>query len=193
MGILGGAGGTGVRIATASVRTGFAMTGRVLQGVRWGGPSGKSAKRCQWQRKRAGFEEVPRLAATTVAGNRLARRWATVRPYGGYKGCNGRATARVAPTKGLQGVRYKIGGRGRTPPLRKGCMGCNGRATARVAPTEGYKGCGKRADVGIGPYGVFTDRISWGGLLRCIRGAFCSARRYYGPPGPRFGPGRDRR
>ena len=27
------------------------------------------------------------------------------------------------------------------------------RATARVAPTEGYKGCGRRADVGIGPYG----------------------------------------
>ena len=27
-------------------------------------------------------------------------------PYGGYKGCNGRATARVAPTKGLQGVRW---------------------------------------------------------------------------------------
>ena len=48
------------------------------------GRAGKSAKRCQWQRKRAGFEEVPRLAATTVAGNRLARRWAREpRPYGG--------------------------------------------------------------------------------------------------------------
>ena len=45
------------------------------------GPSGKSAKRCQWQMKRAGFEEVPRLADTTVAGNRLARRWATAVPY----------------------------------------------------------------------------------------------------------------
>ena len=37
---------------------------------------GKSPKRCQWQKKRGGFEEVPRLAATIVAGNRLARRWA---------------------------------------------------------------------------------------------------------------------
>ena len=45
------------------------------------GPSGKSAKRCQWQMKRAGFEEVPRLADTTVTGNRLARRWATAGPY----------------------------------------------------------------------------------------------------------------
>ena len=45
------------------------------------GPSGKSAKRCQWQRKRAGFKEVPRLADTTVTGNRLARRWATAGPY----------------------------------------------------------------------------------------------------------------
>ena len=89
-----------MRIATASVRTGFAMTcffargavGRAdvgigpYGGVTWsavGGPSGKSAKRCQWQMKRAGFEEVPRLADTTVAGNRLARRWATAGPYGG--------------------------------------------------------------------------------------------------------------
>ena len=62
--------------------------GRPYESVTWGavgGPSGKSAKRCQWQRKRAGFEEVPRLAATTVAGNRLARRWATAGPYGGLQ------------------------------------------------------------------------------------------------------------
>ena len=52
-----------------------------LQGVQQNGPSGKSAKRCQWQKKRGGFEEVPRLADTTVAGNRLARRWATAGPY----------------------------------------------------------------------------------------------------------------
>ena len=45
------------------------------------GSSGKSAKRCQWQKKRGGFEEVPRLADTIVAGNRLARRWATAGPY----------------------------------------------------------------------------------------------------------------
>ena len=45
------------------------------------GPSGKSAKRCQWQMQRGDFEEVPRLAAATVAGNRLARRWATAGPY----------------------------------------------------------------------------------------------------------------
>ena len=37
-----------------------------------GGASGKSAKRRQWRKKRADFEEVPRLAGTTVAGNRLA-------------------------------------------------------------------------------------------------------------------------
>ena len=51
-----------------------------------------------------------------------------------YKGCNGRATARVAPTKGLQGVRWFLWcvgeglcpsrGRGRTPPLRKRYMRC---------------------------------------------------------------------
>ena len=46
-----------------------------------GGASGKSAKRRQRRMKRAGFEEVPRLAATTVGGNRLARRWAVAAPY----------------------------------------------------------------------------------------------------------------
>ena len=46
-----------------------------------GGASGKSAKRRRWRRKRAGFEEVPRLAATTVVGNRLARRRAIADPY----------------------------------------------------------------------------------------------------------------
>ena len=59
-----------------------------------GGASGKSAKRRQRRMKRAGFEEVPRLAATTVGGNRLARRWAVAAPYdpnggrcGGGYGC----------------------------------------------------------------------------------------------------------
>ena len=46
------------------------------------GSSGKSAKRRRWRKKRAGFEEVPRLAATTVDGNRLARRWGIAAPYG---------------------------------------------------------------------------------------------------------------
>ena len=45
--------------------------------------AGKSPKRCRWQKKRGGFEEVPRLADTTVAVSRLARRWAREpRPYG---------------------------------------------------------------------------------------------------------------
>ena len=47
-----------------------------------GGASGKSAKRRQRRMKRAGFEEVHRLVATTVGGNRLARRWAVAAPYG---------------------------------------------------------------------------------------------------------------
>ena len=62
-------------------RCGHRPLRRGLQEVQQNGPSGKSAKRCQWQKKRGGFEEVPRLADTTVAGNRLARRWATAGPY----------------------------------------------------------------------------------------------------------------
>ena len=46
------------------------------------GRAGKSVKRRQWRMQRGDFEEVPRLAATTVAGNRPARRWAREpRPY----------------------------------------------------------------------------------------------------------------
>ena len=48
---------------------------RNLQGVLTDGASGKSAKRRQWRKKRADFEEVSRLAGTTVAVSRLARRW----------------------------------------------------------------------------------------------------------------------
>ena len=71
-------------------------------GVRRGGAlplprAGKSPKRCRWQKKRGGFEEVPRLAATTVAGNRLARRWATAAPYGGCKGCSGAGNRKGRP------------------------------------------------------------------------------------------------
>ena len=65
--------------------------------------AGKSAKRCRWQRKQAGFEEVPRLAATTVAWNRLARRWAREpRPY-------------ECVTRGATGGQ-------RRPPLRGGAL-----------------------------------------------------------------------
>ena len=46
------------------------------------GRCGERIERRQWRMKRGDFEEVPRLAATTVAANRLARRWATAGPYG---------------------------------------------------------------------------------------------------------------
>ena len=101
-----GAEKAGVRIATTSLRTGLAMTpltrgavqtraggqrrpplrrgckGCVGEGLCPSRRAGKSAKRRRWRMQRAGFEEVPRLADTTVAGNRLARRWAREpRPY----------------------------------------------------------------------------------------------------------------
>ena len=61
--------------------------------------AGKSAKRRRWRMQRAGFEEVPRLADTTVAGNRLARRWAREpRPYGALHGVR-----RVVDVKKLGG------------------------------------------------------------------------------------------
>ena len=106
-----------MRIATASVRTGFAMTGSFT----WGAVdarAGKSAKRRQWRMQRGDFEEVPRLAATTVAGNRLARRWAREpRPY--------------EVTRGAVQVRAgRPGGR----PLRKRILRCVGEG---LCPSRG--------------------------------------------------------
>ena len=61
--------------------------------------AGKSAKHRRWRMQRAGFEEVPRLADTTVAGNRLARRWAREpRPCGALHGVR-----RVVDVKKLGG------------------------------------------------------------------------------------------
>ncbi len=139
MGILGGAGGTGVRIATASVRTGFAMTHYkecVGEGLSCPPLCRPIPGHCR-ARQSGHFLETGFLHPPLAALRRFPLP---------------RATARVAPTKGLQEVRCKIGGRGITPPLRgvtrgamggrpqgsplrKRYMGCNGRATARVAPT----------------------------------------------------------
>ena len=158
-----------------------------LQEVQQNGPSGKSAKRCQWQKKRGGFEEVPRLADTTVAGNRLARRWAREpRPYG-------------SATRGA------MGGRPQGSPLRKRCKECDfyragrcGERTERCrwqrkrservaavkilsvrrkaaqkfwAPQQGHRSLRKitrsavvigRGDVGIGPYGGYKECVGEG-------------------------------
>ena len=90
-----------MRIATASVRTGFAMTGFLRGGGGISGGRTEASAPTDGNKKPCG--------AGRPGGRPLRKR---------YKGCNGRATARVAPTEG-----YK---------------GCGGRATARVAPTEGH-------------------------------------------------------
>ena len=63
---------------------------------------------------------MTRFFARSAVQGRLGRTEASA-PTDGYKECNGRATARVAPTEALQGVR------------RRG-------VTARVAPTEALQG-----------------------------------------------------
>ena len=89
------------------------------------GASGKSAKRRQWRKKRADFEEVPRLAATTVAGNRLARRWAAAAPYEvlSINGAQGSASRTTRPAL------YRT-------PCKKRCH-CEASA---------HTGCGERAE-----------------------------------------------
>ena len=79
--------------------------------------AGKSAKRRQWRMKQAGFEEVPRLAGTTVPGNRSAQRWAREPlPYAPSRThCIGR-TGSSAPTRNFVGADAYIG-----PPCRTPC------------------------------------------------------------------------
>ena len=122
--------------------------------------AGKSAKRRRWRMQRAGFEEVPRLADTTVAGNRLARRWAREpRPYG-------------SATRGA------MGGRPQGSPLRKRCKECDavrnppGTASPCQPPLgKGTKGTGvadchgqcahwPRNDIGFS-WGCGVGRGTW--------------------------------
>ena len=101
-----------MRIATASVRTGFAMTHYKECGT---------AGRCGHRPLRRGYKGC---SARSVGGQRrppLRKR---------NKRCNGRATARVAPTGALQGVQ----GRAESPshgfavpaPFRQGGLGDGG-------------------------------------------------------------------
>ena len=90
-----------------------------------GGASGKSAKRCLWQKKRADFEEVPRLAATSVAGNRMTRRWAVAAPY-----------------EALQVVQW--GGRLQGSPLRRLIAGFTHASKSRVGRTGASAPTGER-------------------------------------------------
>ena len=83
-----GAEGTGVRIATASVRTGFAMTGF------YGGCRGMSGGRTE----ASAPTDDKKCGKTGRRGRRPLRR--------GCKRCGGRATARVAPTEGYASISY---------------------------------------------------------------------------------------
>ena len=87
-----------------------AFKGCVGEGLCPSRRAGKSAKRRRWRMQRAGFEEVPRLADTTVAGNRLARRWAREpRPYGEVA----RGAGKESPSHGFASpAPFRQGGRG---------------------------------------------------------------------------------
>ena len=173
-----------LRIVSASIAAGLARRGRLLRlpgdGV-WapspthnlkagaGGAAGKSAKRRQWRKKRADFEEVPRLADTAVAGKRMARRWATAAPYGSSTGKRrvggtwravGRASARVAPTEVERGVypRFQIVRRadrcvrpyGGTDSHVASLLGMTGEVFVRHSKTAASGGSGGFALLGKG-------------------------------------------
>ena len=93
---------------------------------------------------RADFEEVPRLAATTVDGNRLARRWAIADPYAQRNDFHKNVIARSGAT--WQSV-----------PLMRCCAGEYGlphQCAHWFAMTWGFEGAvrGRRRGEGTPPY-----------------------------------------
>ena len=149
-GDFGGAGGTGVRIATASVYTGFAMTH-----YKECGKAGRRGRRPLRKRILWCVGEGLCPSRGRPQGSPLRKR---------NKRRDERATARVAPTKAQQEVQWAgdrkgrpyesatrgvMGGRPQGSPLRKRYKRRDERATARVAPTEGLQGvrCGEQSPV----------------------------------------------
>ena len=160
MGILGGAGGTGGGTDCHSQCAHWLRNDREFYMRCGGGPSGKSAKRCQWQRKRAGFEEVPRLADTTVTGNRLARRWATAGPYG--SACRGGRPCPPSPgnaTLCRAGPVCPAVGEVRNPPVTA--------SPCQPPLGKGAVGTGVRiATAGVRTGFAMTGRFTWGAVGR---------------------------
>ena len=130
------------------VRCAAAHMGAALQGIFVGqgpfalpgsagkldsGRCGERTERCRWQRKRS--ERVAAVKILSVRRKAAQKFWA---PQQGHrplrkrnKRCNGRATARVAPTKALQGVRRgernpPVTASPCQPPLGKGAKGGGG-------------------------------------------------------------------
>ena len=141
----GGLWGRGLRIATASVRTGLAMTG-----FPWSVVHGR----------RATARVAPTEGCKKCGGAGRCRH-RPLRKH--YKGCNGRATARVAPTKALQGVRCgeesPSHGFAVPAPFRQGGHGdggtdCHGQCSHWPRNDIVFSwGCGvRRADRGVRPY-----------------------------------------
>ena len=97
---------------------------------------GKPAKRRQWRMKRAGFEEVPRLAGTTVPVSRLARRWAREPlPYAHHMEATAPGGQGRPPLQGISvGADAYIG-----PPHRSPCnVSLRGRsAPVAIRPPKG--------------------------------------------------------
>ena len=174
MGILGGAGGTGVRIATASDRSRRNSrviprpVRRLVVGSEPSAASGRGSEVSEWPRSK--------FPATAVRQRRnFGHRNRDIRntPAQIQRGtdCHSQC-AHWLRNDTLQGVR-RAGRRGRRPlrgvtrgamggrpqgsPLRKRYMGCGTKSAGGQGrpPLRGYKGCGVRADVGIGPYGGY--------------------------------------
>ena len=121
----GGPRGRGLRIATASVRTGFAMT-VFCKKCGGAGRCGERTERCRWQRKRS--ERVAAVKILSVRRKAAQKFWAPQQDHRplrrGYWWCVGEG---LCPSRG----------RGRTLPLRRGYKGC-GEAAGGGQPTLHY-------------------------------------------------------
>ena len=156
-------------------------------------PVAEEASRFQGSAPIGGHDSDRKSVGTTVGNRRPLRKR--------YKGCNGRATARVAPTEGLQEAWEKnppVTASPCQPPLGKGAEGAGVRiATGALRPRNDMvfaRGAAqkRRADRGVRPYGSVTGGAMGGRpqgspLRRVTRGCGTAGRCRRSPLRDHFG------
>ena len=164
-----------MRIATASVRTGFAMTPLTRGAVQIrAGRCGERTERYRWQKQRS--ERVAAVKISSVRrkaaqkfwapqqdhrplrrGCKIERRGEGTPPYGGVtRSACMRADRGVRPYGGLRGVQWAGDRKGR--PYERVTRGAVRRADVGIGPYGGLRGmCG----LGIGPDGSFLTGRKW--------------------------------
>ena len=141
--------------------------GRADVGSELSAASGRSSEVSEWPRSKF-------LAFAVRQHKNLGHRNRIIGPYGPLGGWCGGPMWASAPTKALQGVRSASGGRGRTPPLRRGCKECDAVRNPPVTASPRQPPLGKGAE-GTGVR-IATASVRTGfAMTGCLQGVRCAA------------------